>query len=258
MPVRDLAPLGAPCWIDLFSSDTDKAKQFYGELFGWTFEDSGPEFGGYINFSKDGALVAGCMHNDGTSGSPDGWNTYLAVADAKATVASASDSGATIYLQPMQVMDLGSMAMLADPGGAAIGVWQPGTHKGFGILAELGAPAWFELHSRDYETVLGFYRDVFGWETTVMSDSPEFRYTTLNGDGPDPLAGIMDATAFLPAGVPSHWQIYFLVADTDAATARVVELGGAVTEAPQDSPFGRLAAVTDPTGAAFRLTSPVG
>lgn len=257
MPSRDLAPLGAPCWIDLFSTDTDKAKQFYGELFGWTFEDSVPEFGGYINFSKDGVLVAGCMVNDGTSGSPDGWNTYLAVADAKEAVESASDHGATIYLQPMQVMDLGSMAMMADPGGAAIGVWQPGTHKGFGVLAELGSPAWFELHSRDYDEVLAFYRDVFGWETSVTSDTPEFRYTTLNGDGPDPLAGVMDGTGFLPDGVPSSWQIYFLVADTDAAVARVVELGGAVTDAPQDSPFGRLAAVTDPTGAAFKLISPI-
>jgi len=257
MPSRDLAPLGAPCWIELFSSDTDRAKRFYDALFGWTFADTGPEFGNYINFFKDGVLVAGCMHNDGTSGSPDGWNTYLAVADVKESVEAASDAGATVHLQPMQVMDLGSMAMIADPGGAAIGMWQPGTHKGFGVLAELGAPAWFELHSRDYDTVLGFYRDVFGWKTTVMSDSPGFRYTTLDGDGPDPLAGVMDGAGFLPDKAPSRWEIYFLVADTDAAVTRVVELGGTVTETPQDSPFGRMATVTDPTGAALKLISPV-
>lgn len=259
MPRRDIAPLGAPCWIDLFSTDTGQAKQFYGELFGWTFEDGGPEFGGYINFFKDGVLVAGCMSNDGSSGSPDGWNIYLAAADAKEVVETASAHGATVYLQPMQVMDLGSMAMMADPGGAAIGVWQPGTHKGFGILAEVGAPAWFELHSRDYDSVLGFYRDVFGWQTTVTSDTPEFRYTTLDGDGDgaDPLAGVMDGAGTLPDGTESSWQIYFLVADTDSAVVRVVELGGAVTAAPQDSPFGRQAAVTDPTGAALALISPI-
>lgn len=255
MPLRDLAPLGAPCWIDLFSADTDKAKQFYGGLFGWTFEDSGPDFGGYINFSKDGALVAGCMRNDGTSGSPDGWNTYLAVADAKETVESASDHGAVVYMQPMQVMDLGSMAMVADPSGAAIGVWQPGTHKGFGVVAELGAPAWFELHSRDYDSVVTFYRDVFGWDTHTMSDTPDFRYTTL-GEGDDSLAGVMDASSFLSEGTSSSWQVYFLVADTNAAVAQVVELGGAVTEAPADTPFGRVAAVADPTGAAFKVISP--
>ena len=61
MPKRDSAPIGAPCWVDLFTSDPDKSRAFYGELFGWTAEDAGEEYGGYINFSKDGVPVAGCM-----------------------------------------------------------------------------------------------------------------------------------------------------------------------------------------------------
>lgn len=255
MPRRDVAPLGAPCWIDLFSSDTDKARQFYGELFGWTAEDTGPEYGGYINFSKDGALVAGCMHNDGTAGTPDGWNTYLAVADAKETVESASDHGATVYMQPMQVMDLGSMAMVADPGGAAIGIWQPGLHKGFGVIAEAGAPGWFELHTRNYDTVLPFYRDVFGWETRTMSDTPDFRYTTL-GEGDDSLAGVMDATAFLPEGAPAYWAVYIAVDDTDAAVVKTTELGGSVVAPAENTPYGRISTITDPTGANLRLLGP--
>jgi predicted enzyme related to lactoylglutathione lyase len=255
MPSRDAAPLGAPCWIDLFSSDTDKAREFYGAAFGWTAEDSGTEYGGYINFSKDGILVAGMMHNDGSSGSPDGWNTYLAVADAEATVEAAANAGATVYLQPMEVMDLGSMAMIADPGGAAIGIWQPGLHKGFGVLGETGAPAWFELHTRDYDTVLPFYRDVFGWDTHTMSDTPEFRYTTL-GDGRDALAGVIDATSFLPAAIPANWAVYIAVADTDATAATITELGGSVPVAPENTPFGRLATVTDPTGASLRVIGP--
>ncbi|HEY2998389.1 MAG TPA: hypothetical protein VGJ43_07425, partial [Acidimicrobiales bacterium] len=73
MPLRDTAPLGAPCWIDLFTSDPDTSRAFYGDLFGWTSEDAGPEFGGYINFSYNGAYVAGAMRNDGSQGTPDGW-----------------------------------------------------------------------------------------------------------------------------------------------------------------------------------------
>ena len=103
MPRRETAPLGAPCWIDLFSSDTDKARSFYAELFGWTGEEATEEFGGYFNFGKDGVLVAGCMHNDGSSGSPDGWNTYLATDDAVKTNAAAAEHGATVYVEPMQV-----------------------------------------------------------------------------------------------------------------------------------------------------------
>src|SRR4029450_13642719 len=94
MPKRDSAPLGAPCWIDLFTSEPEASKSFYGELFGWTAEDAGEEYGHYINFSKDGVRVAGGMQNDG-SGGPDAWSVYLATADAKATEHQATRAGRT-------------------------------------------------------------------------------------------------------------------------------------------------------------------
>ncbi len=254
MPIRDTAPTGAPCWVDLFTSDTDRARSFYGELFGWTSEQAGEEFGGYINFSKDGHMVAGCMGNDGSSGMPDLWSVYLATDDAEATVTAAASHGGQVIVPAMPVGDLGSMAVMTDPSGAAIGTWQPGLHKGFGVLGEPGTPNWFELHTNNYQAAVTFYRDVFGWDTHVMSDEPNFRYSTLGKDD-DALAGVMDAAAFLPDGVPSHWQIYFGVADTDAALARVVELGGTVVQPADDSPYGRLAQAADPTGALFKLVA---
>ena len=57
MPIRDCAPLGAPCWIDLTTSDVARAQEFYGTVFGWTFESAGPEYGGYVNAAKDGHPV---------------------------------------------------------------------------------------------------------------------------------------------------------------------------------------------------------
>ena len=72
MPKREEAPTGAPCWIDLLTSDPDRSRSFYGQLFGWTSEDAGEQYGGYINFQKDGIQVAGCMRNDGQSGTPSG------------------------------------------------------------------------------------------------------------------------------------------------------------------------------------------
>ncbi len=156
----------------------------------------------------------------------------------------------------MDVGDLGTMAVLSDAGQAGIGLWQPGLHKGFGILAEPGAPAWFELHTRDYDASVRFYQDVFKWDAHVMSDTPEFRYTTL-GEGDSALAGIIDASSFLPEGVPANWQVYFAVEDADAALAQVGELGGSVVMKAEDTPFGRLAQASDPTGALFKLVSPV-
>ena len=221
MPKRDQAPNGAPCWVDLYTADPGRATAFYTELFGWTAQSTGEEYGNYINFSKDGVLVAGCAQSDPAYGGSDAWSLYLATDDAEKTVETAVAAGATVVAPATVVGPIGSMAMLNDVGQAAIGVWQPGTHKGFGVLAEPGTASWFELHTRDYDAAVRFYQDVFGWETSVMSDEPDFRYTTL-GEGWAAAAGIMDSSAFLPEGVPAHWSIYFGSTDTDATVARVV------------------------------------
>src|SRR5207248_9966919 len=123
--------------------------------------------------------------------------------------------------------------------GTHLGAWQTGTFPGFTTLSERGTPSWFELHTRDYPTALDFYRSVFGWETDVVSDADEFRYSTMrNADGDDELAGIMDASGFLPAGVASHWSVYWHVDDVDATVAAVETLGGAVVAGIDDTPYG--------------------
>jgi uncharacterized protein len=252
MPKRDTAPIGAPCWIDLFTTDPEISRAFYTRLFGWTAEEPNEEHGGYFNFMKDGVHVAGCMRNDGQQGMPDVWSVYLATDNAKETVAAAEANGGGVIVPATEVSELGSFAVVTDAGQAMIGMWQPGVHKGFQVLNEPGAPAWFQLNTRDYDASVRFYRDVFGWDTHVMSDTPEFRYTTL-GEGDTALAGIMDAGGFLPEGVPAHWSIIFAVENTDAALANVVDLGGSVVGAAEDTPYGRLAQAADPTGARFDI-----
>jgi predicted enzyme related to lactoylglutathione lyase len=196
------------------------------------------------------------MRNDGSSGAPDTWSVYLAVHDAEATIGAATRHGSQVIVPAGQVGTLGTFGVVTDPGGAAIGMWQPGEHKGFGILDEPGAPSWFELHTRAYDESVQFYKDVFAWDAHTVGDSPEFRYTTY-GDGDAALAGIMDASAFLPAGVPSYWAVYFFVDNADKTLAQITDLGGAVVQAAEDTPYGRLATASDPTGAQFKLRQPV-
>jgi uncharacterized protein len=255
MPKRDSAPNGAPCWIELMTSDPDTSRAFYADLFGWTSEEAGEEYGGYINFFKDGLNVAGAMRNDGQSGMPDVWSVYLAADDAQATSDAAAANGGQVIVAPMAVAELGTMAVVNDAGQAAIGIWQPGLHRGFQVHGEPGTPSWFELHTRDYDASVAFYRTVFGWDTHAVGDSPDFRYTTL-GEGEGQLAGIMDATAFLPDGVPAHWSIYFGVEDADATLAKIGDRGGSTVLPAEDTPYGRLATATDPTGAVFKLIQP--
>lgn len=252
VPQRDTTITGAPCWVDLFTSDPEKSNIFYGELFGWTSEAAGEEYGGYIRYSKDGKLVAGGMRNDGSAGSPDTWTVYLEVADAAATVAAAEAAGGQVHLAAMAIPPLGTMAMVADPGGAAVGLWQPEEHPGFGVVGEPGTPTYFEVHARRYDETVAFYRQVFGWDTYVAADGSDFRYTTL-GEGDAAVAGAMDATGILAEGEPASWSVYFAVEDTDATLVKLVDLGGSVLAPAEDTPYGRLAHVADPTGASFRL-----
>ena len=103
----------------------------------------------------------------------------------------------------MPVADLGIQAVFVDPTGAHLGMWQPGTFPGFTVLNEHGAPSWFELHTRDHAKAVAFYRSVFRWETNGVGDTDEFRYTTMRDpSGGGELAGIMDASTFLPDGRP--------------------------------------------------------
>lgn len=246
--------VGAPCWVDLMTSDVPGARAFYGELFGWEAEGPQEQFGGYFNFTKNGGRVGGGMAKM-QSDLPDVWSVYLTTDDAKQTVDAAAARGSQTLVSPMDVGTLGTMAVVTDPTGAAIGMWQPGDHRGFSTIGEHGTPGWFELHARAYAECLGFYRDVFGWTTETVGDTDEFRYAVLK-NGEEMYAGIMDASSFLPPEVPAHWAVYFAVDDTDAALAKIAELGGKTVQPAEDTPYGRLAGATDPYGAQFRLRGP--
>ena len=180
----------------------------------------------------------------------------LATDDAAKTLDATVTGGGRVLVDAMPVADLGTMAVVEDPTGASIGVWQPGLHRGFGVLGEANTPGWFELHARDYQAAVVFYREVFGWDTEAAGDTPEFRYTVQVGPDGGWLAGIMDAAGFGPAEPAGQWSVYFGVDDADAALARIVELGGQVPRPAEDTPYGRLATAADPTGALFRLVAP--
>lgn len=257
MPTRDRAPLGAPCWVDLQTSDVDRARAFYTSLFGWTAGEPSPEFGGYFMFTTYGAAAAGCMTSDPAAPVTDVWSVYLATDNAAKTLDAVTSHGGQVIVPAMPVADLGTMGFVIDAGGAGIGLWQPDQFQGLTVLGESGTPSWFELMARDYDASLPFYREVFDWDTAVLSDTAEFRYSTLNDPaGEGWLAGVMDAATVLPEGVPPHWTVYFGVDDADDALAKIVEFGGAVVRPAADTEYGRIAAVTDPCGAHFTVVAP--
>jgi predicted enzyme related to lactoylglutathione lyase len=249
MKRTEYAP-GTPNWVDLGVDDLDAAAAFYGELFGWACSEPGPveETGGYRMFLLGDEMVAGLgpKQNPG----PPYWTTYVSVADADATVAKAKAAGATVYLEPMDVLDAGRMAVFADPTGAVISVWQPGAHPGCGAVNEPSTLCWNELSTRDTAAASSFYEAVFGW--TARTTDGEMPYTEWQLDGQS-VGGMMAMPPMVPAEVPPYWLVYFAVEDTEAAVAQVDQLGGSLVAGPMDTPAGRIAVLTDPQGATFAV-----
>lgn len=257
------APIGAPIWLDLMSEDPAGAAEFYGELFGWEVEaPPNEEFGGYQTFVRNGRRVAGISPVMEGAAAPNVWSIYLHTADAAATVAAVEQAGGSIVVPPMAVGDQGTMLFGVDSAGAAIGFWQPDTHVGFTEWGTHGTPYWFECHSKSYAASLEFYRAVIGAQPQEVGTGgdpdavgPDAYAQLMMPDGTS-YSGIMDSVKLFPPEVPSFWQVYICVDDVRATVAEVESLGGKVMMGGEDTPFGTLAAVTDPYGAVFALGSP--
>jgi predicted enzyme related to lactoylglutathione lyase len=249
----DYAP-GTPSWVELSSPDTDASAAFYRELMGWSATDPGPsETGGYRMFQQRGKNVAGLMGHM-QEGQPTAWATYVSVTDADETAEKVKAAGGGVVVEPMDVMDLGRMAVFADPTGAVFGVWQPKEFAGADLVNEPSSLCWNEVHTRDPETNKAFYRSVFGWGAGRPSfeGAPE-TYTVWELAG-NPVGGMMQMTEeMFPPDTPPHWSVCFAVGDCDGVVAKARELGGTVVAEPVDMPIGRFAAVIDPQGAWFTL-----
>ncbi len=246
MVTRDTAwSAGTPCWADL-GADVEKAKAFYSGLFGWEVEQLEPAEMGYWSASLGGRNVTGLGVQQDMS-QPPSWVTYLATDDADATVEKIKASGGQIVVEPADVPGQGRMAIALDPAGAVFGLWQAGEHIGFELATETGAVAWSENLTHNFEGNQKFYADVFGYSYNDVS-TEDLRYATASV-GADTVGGI--GGAFGEA--PPAWLTYFSVADTDAAVARVFELGGYMVTPPSDTPYGRSAVVSDDQGAVFAV-----
>jgi uncharacterized protein len=254
MVTRDSAwPSGTPCWVDLGVDDIARASEFYARLFGWDVQAGPPEAGGYCLCRKDSRTVAGIGPRPGPPEDPPTWMVYLAATEADETAGKITAAGGKVLVTPMDVMDVGRMAVAEDPAGAVFGVWQARAHTGFGLANEPGSVCWNENFSRDMDGNQAFYHAVFGYEYGDMS-SPSFRYATLKIDGRE-VGGIGELGGSFPPEVPPHWSTYFTAQDTDAAVATVAGAGGAVIRDPWDTPYGRMAVVSDDQGAVFSLMS---
>jgi predicted enzyme related to lactoylglutathione lyase len=192
---------GVPSWVDLGTTDVEDAKRFCGAVFGWEAEDMPTDQGmPYTMFSKNGKVVAGMgsiSPEQAAAGVPPVWSTYLNVDNVDEAIAKVTEAGGTVVMSAMDVMGSGRMAFVADPTGAAFGLWEAGTHTGAQLVNEHGSFGWNELLTDDTEAAAEFYADAFGYRAEV-SETPNGPYTAFwvegNVEG-NAAAGMCKATA---------------------------------------------------------------
>ena len=243
-------PHGTPSWVELDTSDGGASAGFYSQLFGWTTTEPGPveQTGGYQMFQQDGKSVAGLMAQEGMH---NHWATYVSVDDADDVAAKVTSAGGATLMGPMDVMDIGRMAVFTDPVGAAFGIWQPKSFKGAELVNEPISFCWCELLTRDQAAAEQFYPAVFGWTVSEMEGFDNYKFWNVDGRTVGGLVQMTDE--MFPPEVPSNWAVCFAVSDTDRAIAKATELGATNLVPAMDIPVGRFAVMMDPQGAAFEI-----
>jgi predicted enzyme related to lactoylglutathione lyase len=238
---------GAFCWADIGTSDVEGAKAFYGRLFDWESQEVAEGGGAYVLLRRDGHEVAGLYPKQDES-VPTVWLSYIAVEDVEASTQRAEEHGAHIIAPPFDAARYGRGAVLADPTGAVVGLWQAGDHPGATLVNVPGAPTWNELNTRGVEQAIEFYGALFGWSIDRIPEADPAYWTITNGGRVNGGMRELDDQAPGP-----FWLEYFAVEGVDTATRGVRELGGRILVEPMSVPAGRFSVAADPQGGVFAL-----
>lgn len=242
-------------WFELATTDQDSAKAFYSKVFGWEPNDSPMGEGmTYTMLNKGGKNVGALyklMPDEAAMGLPPHWRVYVTVADVNASTKKAEELGATIHMQPFDVMEHGRMSVIQDPTGAVIMLWEPKAHPGAGVIDEPNTFCWYELNTNDTEKAKDFYSKLFSWDIGGSESYTEWK------QGNRSLGGMMKIQPEW-GPVPPNWTAYIMVENADQAAEKIKANGGNVMMGPQAIPgTGRFAVVSDPQGAVFAIFEPL-
>lgn len=244
MPTRSSYIPGTPSWVELHSPDPSASAAFYQGLLGW--ETSA--VGDYTVFTLASKAVAGLRHGDTEQAR---WAACVCVADATSIAGVAREAGGRLVAEVAELPGVARVAVLADPEGTPVAVWEPRGYQGAELVNEPNTFCFTELRSDNPAEAAGFYQALFGWDAQSYP-LPGGSYTEWDIDG-RVVAGMVDTATGGSSPRATGWTVYFAVADCDAAAAAAERIGATVTIHPTDIPPGRHAVVRDPQGATLAL-----
>lgn len=246
-------------WFELMTTDVEAAIAFYGKVVGWTTESWGSEGGYRMWKTAAGPHMGGVMtlpEEAKAMGAPPHWMGNLCVASVDTAVEQVKSLGGAVYQGPFDIPQIGRVAIVADPAGASLALYQPeGQAPGHSEEPRPGEVSWCELASSDVDAAWNFYATIGGWQKTEAMDmGPMGTYQMYGPATGGTIGGMMTKPEQMPV---SAWQYYFYVENLDTAIATAVENGGTLLHGPQEVPGGsRVANLLDPQGACFALHGP--
>jgi predicted enzyme related to lactoylglutathione lyase len=259
-----------PCWIDVETRDSQKASEFYGELFGWTFQNAMPDTAPsvYLIASLDGQDVGAIGPGDNQ------WNTYIAVDDADTTARVVESHGGVVTFGPQDAGPGGRLAICTDPAGAEFRLWQARKRLGAQVVNIPSAWNFSNLRSADPQRSMSFYSSVFGWTSIgedlalgIMVAQPGYgKHLASTVDpgiyerqsaAPEGFADVIAGIEKAAVGEDEYWQVKIAVESRDEAAEMTVKLGGSVLSTSQNQ-WTKEAVVKDPFGATFAVSQFLG
>lgn len=255
MAERTSYETGTFSWADLSTTDPDAAKSFFAGLFGWECEDMPAGEGmTYTMCRIDGknvAAISAQMEMEREQGIPPHFNSYITAHDLDERAGQVGELGGNVIMPPFDVMDVGRMAIAADPTGAVFMMWEPKGSIGAELVNVPGALTWNELGTTDVDAAKRFYGELFGWTYDDIDMNGQGTYSiVLRGDQRN---GGIRAQTPQEAGIPPNWLVYFAATSVDESAATAKELGGNVVVPTMQVPNGAFSVVADPAGAVFGL-----
>jgi predicted enzyme related to lactoylglutathione lyase len=245
---------GKIVWNELVTPDLSGAKQFYGGVFGWTFNDIR---GGDTDYSVallDGVPVAGIVRRNMMAGErrQPAWLTFISVKDVDEAQRIVTRRGGKVHASARSYAQRGRQAVFSDPQGAVFAVLQSTSGDPKDELADPGEWIWASLLTADPDKDAGFYQALFGYEVfEIATDTIDEHMIFSSEDYARASANL------LPAREPKlrpHWINFVRVTNLAESVGKALVLGGRVlVPAHADRHGGMVAIIADPAGAVLGL-----